>query len=130
MKLTITILLVIGVALSLTAINFFGWVELRLSCSAEVSDKDGQHISSEEVFLIVRYPHRYNFLQSEGTVNIEVKGQQFLGSVRRSDRYQDRDMLFFDPQYSQGFDGSVSLISYAASIWDWQHFYDMKCDVR
>jgi hypothetical protein len=130
MKLNLTILLVIGTALSLTAISFFGWVELRLSCSAEVSDKDGQHISSEEVFLIVRYPHRYNFLRSEGTVNIEVKGQQFLGSVRRSDRVQDRDMLFFDPQYSQGFDGSVSLISYAASIWDWQHFYDMKCDVR
>ena len=130
MKLNLTILLVIGTALSLTAISFFGWVELRLSCSAEVSDKDGQHISSEEVFLIVIYPHRYNFLRSEGTVNIEVKGQQFLGSVRRSDRVQDRDMLFFDPQYSQGFDGSVSLISYAASIWDWQHFYDMKCDVR
>jgi hypothetical protein len=130
MKRVIIPMIAIGVALSFMAINVLGWIELRLKCSAEVSNKDGEHISSEDVFLIVRYPHRFNFLKSEGTASIEVKGQQFSGSVRRSDRVQDRDMLFFDPQDSQGFDGSVSLISYSASIWDWQHFYDMKCDVR
>jgi hypothetical protein len=130
MKRVIIPMIATGVILAFMAMNVLGWDELRLKCSAEKSNKDGEHISTEDVFLIVRYPHRFNFLKSEGTVSIEVNGQQFSGIARKSDRVEDRDMLFFDPQDSQGLDGSVSLISYSASIWDWQHFYDMKCDIR
>lgn len=126
----IVLFLIASITLVFGAIHTWGWTEIRLKCFAEVSTKDGQGISAEDVFLIVKYPHRYNFLQAQGTVSIEVKGRQFSGSVRRSYRDENHDMLFFDDKDSKGFDGSLSLISYSASIWDWQHFYDMKCDVR
>ena len=128
MKSIILLLVLAGVA-AVIAINLWGWSELRLECKADVFTNDGSadKVSTEDVYLLVRYPTRFVFWRPHGSVAIELKKMQFSGSVFGSD---DVEKLFFNKDSAGGFDGSLSLMSNAASIWDSQYFYDMKCKPR
>lgn len=128
MKSIILLFVLAGVA-AVTAINAWGWSELRLQCKADVYTNDGSadKLSTEDVYLLVKYPTRIVFWRPHGSVAIELKKTQFSGSAFGSD---DLEKLFFNKNSAGGFDGSLSLLSNVATIWDSQYFYDMKCKPR
>ena len=125
----VILLLGLGGVLAIAAINFLGWSELRLQCRADVATNDGSadKISTEDVFLLVKYPSRLAFWNSFGQVTIEVKGIQFSEKVSTS---TGSEKLFFHKGSSGHFEGVLSLLSNASSIWDGQYFYNMKCKPR
>jgi hypothetical protein len=126
---SIILLLGLGGVLAIAAINFLGWSELRLACNADVftNDASAEKISTEDVFLMVKYPSRLAFWKPMGQVTIEVRGIQFAGEVFRS---TESEKLFFNKGSSSPFEGSLSLLSNASSIWDGRYFYKMKCKPR